>query len=152
MVCDYDETTNLATVKVYLDGVEETALRQLEVSLSGAGTVPAVIAGLAPDTESYHTFRGLLDCIRILPQVLTTDEFLIAGGGSAPDFNGDGNVDGDDMLVFMDCALGPGISQTDPLCATADFDSDTDVDQADFAVFQRCISIGAVSWDPNCLD
>ncbi len=151
MVVDYNEATDLATVRVYLDGVEESELQQLDVSLSGASTVPAVIAGLTPDTESFHVFRGLLDCVRILPQVLTTEEFLIAGGGSGPDLDDDDDVDSDDHLILESCASGPGMPHSGtPNCEQADLDGDNDVDQNDFAVFQRCIS--AKPWDPACLD
>lgn len=51
------------------------------------------------------------------------------------DFDGDCDVDGDDLAVFEACASGPAV----PLltgCQIADHDEDNDVDQADFGAFQ----------------
>ncbi len=67
-----------------------------------------------------------------------------------PDFNGDGHVAGDDLQRFVDCALGPAVLQTDPLCEVADFNGDGDVDQADFAVFQGCWSGPVGTPDAGC--
>jgi len=66
-----------------------------------------------------------------------------------PDFDCDGDVDGNDRDTFESCSSGPGITWSG-FCDKADFDADGDVDQADFAVFQRCYSGENVSVDANC--
>jgi hypothetical protein len=77
------------------------------------------------------------------------------GVGFVPaDFDGDCDVDGDDVSDFVDCSTGPAIVQTDPQClapnATGDFDSDGDVDSDDFGKLQLCISGAGNPADPNC--
>ncbi len=75
---------------------------------------------------------------------------LILDIASAPaDFDGDLDVDRNDLDAFELCASGPAI----PLeagCEPKDFDLDNDVDQSDFAVFQRCYSGPGNYADPNC--
>lgn len=78
------------------------------------------------------------------------------------DFDDDGDVDGDDLLVFESCATGPDLAY-DPFnlgsCPLtpdgsnrieADFDSDGDVDQDDFAVYQKCYSGPGAIGNPAC--
>lgn len=88
------------------------------------------------------------------------DEILVAGQSgtttllmlAAPaDFDRDGDVDADDLMIFEACASGPTVPYTGD-CGKADFDADTDVDQDDFAVFQRCYSGADNPADPNCGD
>jgi hypothetical protein len=74
------------------------------------------------------------------------------------DFDQDGDVDQNDLMIFESCAGGPGTpySAACPLApdvnghVPADFDGDDDVDQADFGRFQRCLSGESVPADPNC--
>ncbi len=40
------------------------------------------------------------------------------------DYDGDGEVDLADYGGFVQCQLGPGISPSDPLCASVDMDQD----------------------------
>jgi len=84
--------------------------------------------------------------------------------GPAADFDGDGDVDGDDYSRFASCVTGPAIRYADhptPGCALsadgqgllpADLDRDGDVDQRDFGVFQRCYSGAGEQADPDCAD
>jgi hypothetical protein len=65
------------------------------------------------------------------------------------DFNGDGDVDGDDLSVFESCVSGPTVHYTGD-CAAADFDQDNDVDQSDFGIFQRCYRGENKPGDPTC--
>ena len=65
------------------------------------------------------------------------------------DFDGDGDVDGDDFSVFEACASGPGVPFA-PGCQDKDFDADLDVDQSDFSIFQRCYSGANKPADPDC--
>ena len=52
------------------------------------------------------------------------------------DFNHDGMVDGDDLLLFEACDSGPDVPPA-PGCEDRDLDNDGDVDQADFGEVQR---------------
>ena len=66
-----------------------------------------------------------------------------ARGQSAGDYDGDGNVDGDDFWYWSGCMTGPGGSLPDPNCAAFDFDfslSDGKVDLADLAAFGRAFT------------
>ena len=84
----------------------------------------------------------------------------------SPDFDGDCDVDTDDLQVFEACATGPAIPynaavlpEQSPGCTLtpdgdgkipADFDKDGDVDQTDFGIFQRCFSGSGNAADPGC--
>ncbi|NLE56992.1 MAG: hypothetical protein GX616_01425 [Planctomycetes bacterium] len=81
----------------------------------------------------------------------------------AADFDGDEDVDSDDLTIFESCASGPGIAyDPDQLPSgcdllpdaneriAADFDKDGDVDQTDFSTFQRCYGGEGVPADPSC--
>lgn len=60
----------------------------------------------------------------------------------APDLDGDGSVDGDDLIQFTACAGGPDRPPpANEPCPRADFDGDGDVDSADFAVLQRALIV-----------
>lgn len=67
------------------------------------------------------------------------------------DFDGDLDVDRDDLDAFESCASGPAIPLTTG-CENKNFDGDNDVDQCDFAVIQRCYSGENVFGDPTCAD
>lgn len=74
---------------------------------------------------------------------------VVCGAPLPGDFNGDCDVDADDLQAFELCASGPNIPYTGN-CAWADLDPDGDVDQADFGIFQRCYSGANTPADPNC--
>jgi C1A family cysteine protease len=65
------------------------------------------------------------------------------------DLDHDGDVDADDLLVFVICASGPEM-QFSVGCQDANLDTDIDVDSIDFAVFQRCLSGANQPSDPAC--
>src|SRR5262249_2970556 len=74
------------------------------------------------------------------------------------DFDGDGDVDGDDLNIFRLCAAGTGLPYA-PTCTlppdvnghiAADFNQDGDADADDFGVFQRCYSGQNHPGNPNC--
>lgn len=68
----------------------------------------------------------------------------------APDFSGDGRLNGEDIALFQDCATGPNLGPPSEGCAEADLDGDGDVDQTDFAYLQRQL-IGDELWDMSSL-
>ncbi|MHC5110032.1 MAG: hypothetical protein ACYTHJ_09150 [Planctomycetota bacterium] len=70
-----------------------------------------------------------------LPAPRLTIEFT-AESPTQADFDLDGDVDGDDYAIFLDCADGPA-SPIAPGCGPDDMDFDGDVDLADFQVFQQ---------------
>lgn len=150
MIVDRDPDTQLASLRVYLDGQEEAGLQQSDVSLSGAGPMPVAVGGLL-DRSSEHCFRGLLDAVRLLPRVLSLDQLLIAGIPPGPDFDGNGWVDADDLALFVSCNAGPAIP-LHPDCRRMDLDRDGDVDQDDFGLFQRCYSGTGTPMDPACME
>jgi hypothetical protein len=82
---------------------------------------------------------------------MTADVIVVMNRYAAPDYNHDGDVDGDDVLVFESCASGPGIPYGGD-CGMCDFDDDADVDQADFAIVQLCFSGKNVLAVPSCAD
>jgi hypothetical protein len=74
------------------------------------------------------------------------------------DFDGDGDVDLEDLVAFAECLSGPGAepSPTPPISKTVclavfDFDDDADVDLADFTnvqdVFKLVMPVSALSFD-----
>ncbi len=52
------------------------------------------------------------------------------------DFDGDADVDGDDLTLMEDCRTPPGVPATTE-CLRFDSDNDMDVDQSDYGAFQR---------------
>lgn len=57
---------------------------------------------------------------------------LVPGYG---DFDGDADIDADDLELFQACRSGPAIP-AEPACAGSDADGDGDVDQTDFGFWQ----------------
>lgn len=67
------------------------------------------------------------------------------------DFDGDCDVDAQDLQQFEVCGTGPAIPFTDPNCESTDLDMDTDIDQTDFGLFQGCYTSLDIPADPDCL-
>ncbi len=65
------------------------------------------------------------------------------------DLDFDGDVDGGDIDLFLNCHHGPG-QAPGGTCHNADLDNDDDVDQADFGLLQRCLSGPENPFDPVC--
>jgi hypothetical protein len=74
---------------------------------------------------------------------------LTAVAPARGDFNGDGDVDSDDLASFLACVTGPAVGIATG-CESKDFDNDGDIDQADFGKFQRCFSGTDNPADPAC--
>jgi len=61
--------------------------------------------------------------------------------GNLPgDYDGDGDVDGDDFVEFPACMTGPLDESSDPNCAPFDFDADENIDLGDYAAFQGALA------------
>ena len=52
------------------------------------------------------------------------------------DADGDGDVDLDDLMGFVDCLGGPDGGYAEPSCEVFDFELDGDIDLVDFAAMQ----------------
>lgn len=60
------------------------------------------------------------------------------------DFDGDGDVDGDDMYWFSYCMYGPGVPYPEG-CGAFDTDGDGDVDLQDFGVCMESFTGASVA-------
>lgn len=67
----------------------------------------------------------------------------------AGDFDGDGDLDGEDLATLESCASGPTIPYAGD-CGLADLDHDNDVDHSDVGIFQACFAGEDVLVDPDC--
>ncbi len=65
------------------------------------------------------------------------------------DTNGDGDVDGEDLLAFIACLSGADLPHAAG-CESFDFDGDGDADLDDFSIFQGCLSGPDEPGDPAC--
>ncbi|HON66817.1 MAG TPA: hypothetical protein PL151_10640 [Phycisphaerae bacterium] len=86
--------------------------------------------------DSVHVFEG---------------EVPVSCPDPVVDSNRDGQVDADDMLFWMSCANGPNLPIVDSFECRCMDDGDGDLDMADFAILQRCLSVGG-ALDPACDD
>ncbi len=68
------------------------------------------------------------------------------------DLDRDGDVDGNDFLVFEQCHTGPNVGPPRESCAGADFDHDNDVDQSDFGILQQCFGAPGAPSTANCVE
>lgn len=107
-----------------------------DVTEIGGGQTADCNGNLVPDECELDVFGTSLDCNgNGVP-----DQCETLGGG---DFDGDGDVDADDLTAFIAALSGPDLSPqaASPECAGAlraafDFDTDGDLDLADFAGVQ----------------
>ncbi len=123
----------------------------------GNGRTLPLLLGLGSGFTLFGPPTGTFDVVGIFDQEDETEADGYKGGyrlwamdydGSQfvllrhvkPDFDGDGDVDADDLAHFEACASGPAVPPTASNCLSANFDGDIDVDQSDFAVLQRCWS------------
>lgn len=66
------------------------------------------------------------------------------------DYDGDGDIDGADVNLFIPCLSGPDVVQPDPACEYKDLDGDSDVDSSDFGILQKCLTGPAVPATLGC--
>lgn len=114
-------------------------------SFSGTATPTLTLTGMQQSDGGIYTCLVSNTC-----DALSSNGALL-GTTVPPDFDEDGDVDGDDLDLFESCALGPGV----PLatgCEDRDFDSDGDADQSDFGVFQLCLTGPDIPADPACVN
>jgi hypothetical protein len=107
-------------------------------SVSGATTATLVISPVATgDAGRYDVLVSNAD-----GQMTSTAASLTILSGVLPgDLDCDGNVDLDDLYVFIGCHSGPNTLRSDG-CGGADFDYDGDVDQSDYGAFQAAYGSG----------
>ena len=118
---------------------------------SGGGDAFDVAWAIDPLTGAPAGLEGF-DYIRITCAVnyltqylgeLSTEIDAVADVGPGPmgDGDWDGDVDNDDLAVFVDCTTGPGTPLGPPGCRVMDFDGDDDVDLGDFAAWQLAFAV-----------
>jgi T5SS/PEP-CTERM-associated repeat protein len=116
-------------------------------------------AGDIFDILDWGSLSGTFDSVQLpaLPaglswstsRLYTTGELWVIGASVPADYDGDYDVDGDDLDPFEACASGPGVTLA-PGCQSRDLDNDGDTDQSDFGILQRCLSGPDAPADPNC--
>jgi hypothetical protein len=79
-------------------------------------------------------------------------ELIITLSTIPGDFDGDDDVDADDVAFLNGCSTGPALGPPTCECEIADLDDDEDVDQSDLGLLQRCISGTGNPGDENCLE
>ena len=113
---------------IYTDSaVEISNSFVLNTATMSAGDLAA--AGLEAADVALDLPSGLFDH---LP--LVVDLVLPVRPGH---WDGDGDVDLDDLAPLSECMMGPGSDLCESACDVFDFDLDADVDLSDFGAFQR---------------
>lgn len=109
--------------------------------LDGDGDVDVATANAEDFTDSVYGTISVLANRAIAPNLARAD------------FDGDRDIDQQDLSLLQQCSSGPNIAAAHgPICEAADLDGDDDVDQSDFGLLQRCFTgTGNPNpADPNC--
>lgn len=140
------------TLSLYLDSGSGYQLQGSD-NLAGGALVSGNSNWVIGRAQYYNNpadwTDGIIDEVRVTNRVLEPIEFLFAQGFAAGDFDRDGDVDQDDLILLMNCATGPAVpydpENPPPGCTLTadengllppDFDGDGDIDSTDFALFQ----------------
>lgn len=108
-------------------------------------------SGLTTATRYYYVVSAVSDA----GESLDSGEVSARSLGPHFDFDGDQDVDQTDLLRFLNCVTGEGMTIRPPACTELQFlgsdsDADSDVDQSDFGFFQRCLDANASTADAAC--
>jgi len=130
------------------------AVRDLVAARQAAGDRHIhVIEGLAISTPA-----DLRDSVHFSPTGAANVASRLAAiiqspGGSVAfmDFDRDGDIDGQDMELFLPCRSGPDQTPSSS-CPDKDLDGDSDVDQSDFGMIQGCLSGSGQPLDRTCVN
>jgi hypothetical protein len=134
----YNPVLRRATVRLSANGVF------LPINFGGGPdsdastiTTPLPAGGFSVDAFGFllwqdtNPFSGGATTVRADVEYASVSVFAPGYG----DFDGDCDVDVDDLHLFVQCRSGPDVPLT-PSCERFDSDGDNDVDQADFGRFQ----------------
>ena len=108
---------------------------------TGTGLEPGLLS-------SYTTYYWRIDARNSYG--LTPGEVWSFTTAFGADFDRDGDVDSQDLVLFRGCVTGTGQGPPGCGCGPMDIDRDGDVDQSDFGLFQRCLSVATGVLDPAC--
>ncbi|MFQ5414167.1 MAG: hypothetical protein ACE5E6_06880 [Phycisphaerae bacterium] len=92
----------------------------------------------APPPTGFRFFAGSAN---VPGNTLAFDNLDVTGEVLEPgDFDGDGDVDLDDLAAFRACYTGPGGGPVGPECTPGDFDGDGDIDLDDYLALREAFS------------
>ena len=150
-----DETGAPRSFTPTYDGSTYTMTLSLEQPLPAGHTWTVTVADSIKSQAAGLALDGEIGT----PPVLPSGDGVPGGAAGvsfyttiSADFDGDGDVDGDDLSkTFAPCFTGPDLGPVTEACKKADLDGDNDVDQSDFGLLQRCFSGPGAHPDPACL-
>lgn len=125
----------------------DTQTNSLQVEMFYDGRIRCTYLGI----DAADGLVGLSKGLGVPTNYLASDMSNYAQCPHRADFDGDGDVDADDMNHMVSCASGAAIVQTNLDCADTQLDEDEDSDLDDFGLFQRCFSGVDIAPDPLCL-
>ncbi len=124
-----------ADIDVFLDGIQLNPVDAFDPDLGDSLSIPDSpfgIGNIGYDAFLNNGFNGLIDDLRIYDNAISNDEvaqLALPPGAVIGDTDGDGDIDGSDMLNALSGFTGSGgIGGT---VSSGDTDNDGDVDQAD---------------------
>jgi len=128
-------STNLVTFTNLAAGSSQSFTASLDTTITGNYSASYTLVN--SDQDLPGATGGVNLVLTLVGQVVSP---------FPPDFDGDGDVDDQDVEIFLQCMSGPDHSITGQ-CVATDLDEDGDADQADFGLVQRCLSGPGNSFD-----